>query len=123
MSEKKSFCSGGDCAEFERLENGDIAIRDTKDRLLGQAIVGSEVFAAYIGGLKQADGEVGAADIFVYALNPEADAVFSNLSTDEFEVAADYAKAGRLDDLEVGQPVVAYADRHDLLDDVVLRAA
>jgi hypothetical protein len=47
-----SFCSGGDCVEVGMLQEGVVAVRDTKDRSR-ELTFSSQEWAAFVAGIKR----------------------------------------------------------------------
>ena len=47
-----SFCSGGDCVEVGMLQEGVVAVRDTKDRSR-ELRFSSQEWAAFVAGIKR----------------------------------------------------------------------
>lgn len=49
---RSSFCGGGSCVEVAPLENGDIAVRDSKDTRRPELVYTPEEWAAFVQGVR-----------------------------------------------------------------------
>ncbi len=55
-----SFCNFGDCVEVGQLPGGAVAVRDTKDRERGAALVFTpEEWTAFVAGVKNGEFDLG----------------------------------------------------------------
>ncbi|MHA6792144.1 DUF397 domain-containing protein [Pseudonocardia bannensis] len=54
-----SFCSWGDCVEVGRTPEGQVAVRDSKDRERRPLVFTADEWAAFVAGVKNGEFDLG----------------------------------------------------------------